>query len=497
MIPLLTRSESRQVDAHAIEKGAPSIVLMENAGRGAAEGISEFMRARGKKCVVVVCGIGNNGGDGFVAARHLRLAGFDARTWLVGDWTRMSKDARLALDMWVAMSGIVEKGEAPALAEALEGADVVVDALFGTGLDRPIAGEFAEAIACFHGLPEATIVIALDLPSGIDADTGASLGHAVAAHHTITFAAHKRGLLTPNGLRHAGTIAVAHIGMALPGLPESATLLEDRDLVAWLRPRARDVHKTQVGHVGIVAGRPGTSGAALLASRGAMRAGAGLATLVTFPETIAALQGQLLEVMSRPVISPIESPKARELLAGFRSIVLGPGLGLDLYAAELIDAVIEESDVPLVLDADALTRLSITRAVHDPERVVLTPHPGEAARLLGITTAEVEHDRFAAVSAIVSRTACTVVLKGAHTLIAAPDRAPVASPFATPALATAGSGDVLAGIIAALALELPVFEAACAGVLLHASAGARLKRDRGVLAHEIADAVAFEIADRL
>ncbi len=497
MIALLNRAESRVVDAHAIERGVPGVVLMENAGRGAADVVSSRMRERGAARVLVVCGVGNNGGDGFVVARHLRIAGFDVRAWLAGDRARVSSDARLALDMWVGIGGVVEAGEAPALADALESVEVAVDALFGTGLDRPIAGEFAEAVACFHGLSESTLVISLDLPSGVDADTGAALGHTVRAHHTITFGAHKRGLLTPHGSRHAGSVTLVHIGVPMPKVLESAQLLEPSDLSRWLHPRASDVHKTQVGHVGVIAGRSGTTGAALLSARGAMRAGAGLATILSFPETIGALQGHIIEMMTRTVVTPITSSDVREHLRGFKSIVLGPGLGLDASAAQLIDVACDESDVPLVLDADALTRFAVTRSIRDPERVVLTPHPGEAARLLGITAAEVEQDRFAAASALVERTACTVVLKGAHTLVAAPGRPIVASPYAASVLATAGSGDVLAGIIAALALELPVFDAACAGVLLHARAGIRWVRDRGVLAHEIADAASLEIAEQI
>jgi NAD(P)H-hydrate epimerase len=501
MIPLLSRSESRSVDAAAIEKGAPGIILMENAGRGAAEATSALIRRhagqRGAGRVLVVCGTGNNGGDGFVVARHLRIAGFEVRTWLVGDRLRMTSDARLALDMWVGIGGSVETGEAPALADALEASDVVVDALFGTGLDRPVVGEFAAAIACFHGLSESVLVISLDLPSGIDADTGASLGHSVRAHHTVVLGAYKRGLFTPHGSRCAGSLTLAHIGVPIADVLGSARLLEVDDLSQWVRPRPTDVHKTQVGHVGIIAGRPGTVGAALLSARGAMRAGAGLATILSFPETTAALQAHAVETMTRSVAIPIVAAEVSALLRGFKSIVLGPGLGLDVNASQLVAAACNESDVPLVLDADGLTWLAATHAIHDPKRVVLTPHAGEAGRLLGITAAEVEHDRFAAASALAETTACTIVLKGANTLIAAPDRPIVASPFAAPSLATAGSGDVLAGIIAALALELPVFEAAWAGVLIHARAGLRLGRDRGVLAHEIADAAALEIADRV
>jgi NAD(P)H-hydrate epimerase len=501
MIPLLNRAESRLVDAHAIAAGVPGIVLMENAGRGASEVISGVVRAaahqRYAARVLVVCGVGNNGADGLIVARHLRIAGFEVRAWLVGDRARMSHDARLALDMWLGTGGVVDDGNAAALSGALAGTEVVVDALFGTGLDRPIAGEFAGAIRCFHGLPESTLVISLDLPSGIDADTGAALGPTIRAHHTVTFGAYKRGLLTPHGSRCAGTVELVHIGVPITEGVASAQLLEVSDLTRWLRPRPTDVHKTQVGHVGIIGGRPGMTGAALLAARGAMRAGAGLATIVSFSEAIAALHAQAVEVMIRSVATPVAASDVRDQLRGFKTIVVGPGLGLDANAERLVDAVCEESDVPLVLDADALTRLAASRALRDPGRVVLTPHPGEAARLLGVTAVEVEQDRFAAACALVEKTACTVVLKGAHTVIAGPGRSIVVSPVAAPSLATAGSGDVLAGIIAALALELPVFEAACAGVLLHARAGTRLSRDRGVLAHEIADAAAAEISERL
>ncbi|HLK41051.1 MAG TPA: NAD(P)H-hydrate dehydratase, partial [Polyangiaceae bacterium] len=379
------------------------------------------------------------------------------------------------------------------LGQAIASADVVVDALFGTGLDRPLDDFFAEAVRIVNAAPGRRF--AVDLPSGLDADTGAALGAAVEARVTATFAHPKLGLLTPNGAKVAGKVRVVDIGVPGPLSPfdrASALLLDDADVAAWLARRAPGAHKTNGGHVAILGGSPGKVGAPKLVARGAMRAGAGLATIVTWPEAAATIEASVLEVMTAR-IDPARPASLDEALRGKHVLAMGPGLGLSDAARAWVTHALAEWAGPVVVDADALTLFAgHPEALRATKRGVLTPHPGEAARLLGRSPAQVEADRFAAARELSAAAGAVVVLKGAHSIVASPDGTLAVSPVACAALATAGSGDVLTGVVAALAHALAPFEAACAGVLLHGRAGEAWSRahggaDRGMLASEIAD----------
>jgi NAD(P)H-hydrate epimerase len=337
---------------------------------------------------------------------------------------------------------------------------------------------------------------AVDLPSGLDADTGSVLGVVVRARATATFAHHKLGLLTPSGADVAGSVHVVDIGV--PGalvahVGGSAQLLSRDDVVQWIGPREPGAHKNTAGHVAILGGSPGRIGAPQLVARGAMRAGAGLATIVTWPAAAAAIEGHVLEVMTAriDVASPAESLDAA--LEHKQSVVVGPGFGLGDDARTAVEYVLASWRGPVVVDADALSMFAGRPSVFmASKKAILTPHPGELGRLLGRTSAQVEADRFGATRELCAASGAVVVLKGAHTVIASPDSRLAVTPVACPALATAGSGDVLGGIIGALACQLPTFEAACAGVMLHALAGEAWARahdhaDRGMLASDIAD----------
>jgi NAD(P)H-hydrate epimerase len=493
----------RAFDAHAVTEGrVPSLLLMENAGRGATDVLIREVPGVGAAGarVVIVCGSGNNGGDGFVVARHLLVRGAEPAVFLAGDVQRLSADARASFDAWRGVGGQVHElvvgGSLSQLKDAIGRSAVVVDALVGTGLDRPIDGWLAQVVGVINAASAPRF--AIDVPSGLDADTGAALGVAVEAHVTVTFAHHKLGLLTPNGSRLAGRVHVVDIGVpgtfvARSGV--SAYLIEAPDVSAWLVARPPGEHKTAAGHVVIVAGSPGKIGAPQLVARGAMRAGAGVATIATWPEAAAAIESRVVEVMTARIERQGIAASLQAVLEGKRSLVVGPGFGVDDDARVAVDYVLSAWRGPTVVDADALTLLAgrpgSLRAAKD---AVLTPHPGEAGRLLGKTTREVEADRFGAARELVTVTGAVVVLKGAHTIIASPDGRVSVSPIACPALATAGSGDVLAGIIGATACSLPPFEAACAGVMLHARAGEAWSRahggaDRGMLASEIADSL--------
>jgi hydroxyethylthiazole kinase-like uncharacterized protein yjeF len=488
----------REFDACAIDRQrVPSVVLMENAGRGSTDVLVRELlsgKAAGAR-VVIVCGTGNNGGDGLVMARHLRVRGAHPVVLLAGDEQHVARDARANLDAWLGVEGdlriLTPEGGVAALSGAVANAEVVVDALFGTGLDRPIDGWLADLIRAMNASPLPRL--AVDLPSGLDADTGAALGVAVQARVTVTLAHPKLGLLTPNGARLAGRVHVVDIGAPGSLVEGTAQLLETSDLARWISPRAPGAHKTSAGHIVVIAGSQGKIGAPQLVARGAMRAGAGLATIATWPDAARTIESHVLEVMTARIdpSNPCESVDA--VLSGKHAVAIGPGFGLGDDARKVVEHVVDSWRGPIVIDADALTIFAKRPAAFAAaKKAVLTPHPGELARLLGKTTAEVEADRFRAARDGTAATKAVVVLKGAHTIVASPDGRVAVTPIACPALGTAGSGDVLGGIVAAMSCTLAPFEAACAGVMLHALAGQEWSRehgdaDRGMLASEIAD----------
>ncbi len=500
MLPVLSRAQTSEFEARAVALGMSTLLLMENAGRGATDILVRDWLAgqpRGAR-VVVVAGTGNNGGDGLVVARHLAARGAQPTVILVGDPTRLTPDTRSNIEAWRAMGGrfseLADGEPLAALVADMAGADVIVDALFGTGLSRPVTGRFAEVIDAMNGVDKPRF--ALDLPSGLDADTGAVLGTAVEACATATFAHYKLGLVTPNGARLGGRVHVADLGVPplVGGAAASfAQLLETEDVRRVIGARSPAAHKNSSGHVLVVGGSPGKVGAPQLVARGAMRAGAGLVTIATWPEVASAVEAHTLESMAVRIDRDDPNGSVLRALEGKQAVVVGPGLGLGDDARAVVEHVLAAWTGAVVIDADALTICARRPgAIHVARKAILTPHPGEMARLLGKTSREVEDDRFSAARELVGMTGAVVVLKGAHTVIAGPGSRLAVSPVACPALATAGSGDLLGGIIAALACSLEGFEAACAGVMLHALSGQAWSRahhgaDRGLLASEIAD----------
>ncbi len=500
MIPVLSREQVRAVDGVAIDEfHIPGIALMENAGRGAAEVIAEEVEIE-DALVVVVCGPGNNGGDGFVVARRLSMFGADVLAILIGEASKLKGDARSNHEAWVGIGGdfaeIGAEDDLSVLGEALSAADVVVDALFGTGLDRVIEGRMRDVITALNRA--GGVCFALDVPSGIDANTGAVLGVAVEAHQTITFAERKLGLFTPSGARHAGELSVVDIGAPAAtgeraGL--SAYLLETEDVAQVIRPRSVAAHKGTNGRVLAISGSPGTIGASLLLARGALRSGAGLVWIAALPDAIDAVEARVLEEMTARIDPAAIAPSLDAMLEGKDAVVIGPGLGHSKTAREIVDHVVLSWDGTKVVDADAITHLAgrASELEKAPGTLVLTPHPGEMGRLLDVPTAQVEADRFAAVQRASEEARAVVVLKGAHTLIASPGVPPVINSSGNAALATAGSGDVLSGILGAFSCLLPARTAAFSAVHVHGLAGdrwrARTGSDRGLLAREIADEV--------
>jgi NAD(P)H-hydrate epimerase len=535
MIPVLSRAQMRAFDKYAIETcHVPGIVLMENAGRGAADVISAMIEAMSAAAprsrpvyeafpvrhvkapgqpavyplqarVVVVCGAGNNGGDGFVVARHLLGRGAEVRVFLAGSSEKVTGESRINLDAYIDLGGAFEElpADVSPLEAALTSADVVVDAIFGTGLDRPIHGHLAQVISTINRCARARCV-ALDIPSGLDADSGAPLGIAVEADDTVTFGHLKIGLLTPEGARLAGNIHVVDLGV-----PESPILAQVGHVAEVIRrdtvgsaivPRETNVHKHAAGDLLVVAGSAGKVGSSLLTARGAMRAGAGLVTICSWPDAIASLQARVVEVMTTCIAPDAIDASLDEALARRTAVAIGPGLGLDARARAAVDRVVLAWDGLKVVDADAITHFvgRLEALAGAKGQSILTPHPGELGRLLGKTGSAIEQDRFGAVREAVARTRAIIVLKGARTIIAAPDGRMFICMAGNPALATAGAGDVLTGIIAAFLCSMSPLQAACAGVLVHALAGdrwrARTGSDRGMLAGEIAESVPAVLA---
>jgi NAD(P)H-hydrate epimerase len=514
MKPVLSRAQMRAYDLFAVEScHVPGVVLMENAGRGAADVIERIFAERGAAAppraesrVVVVCGQGNNGGDGFVVARHLLSRGFDVACFLTGASEKVTGDARINHDAYIDLGGqcveLAAGADLAALENEVRRAAVTVDALFGTGLARPIEGQLAEVVAIVNRAGAHRV--SLDIPSGLDADTGMPLGDAVHADDTVTFGCLKLGLLTPDGARLAGRVHLVDLGVpsiVLDKVGHVAEVVESMAVASFISPREADVHKHAAGSVLCIAGSAGKLGAALLVGRAALRGGAGLVTLASWPEAVDALELRVVELMSARIDRADIAGSLDRALAGKRTVVIGPGLGLDQAAKAAVEHVLLRFEGTTIVDADALTlfagRPEAFAVASGP--IVLTPHPGEAARLLGVKSLDVEQNRAGAVRELAQRARATVVLKGARTMIAGASGPLYINTTGNPALATAGAGDVLAGIIAAFACVMPADRAASAGVHVHGLAADRWRAlrggaDRGLLAGELGDLVPAVVA---
>lgn len=456
--------------------------LMERAGSTAYT----LMRHRWPQAqhVSVLCGSGNNGGDGYVLARLARLAGLGVALGRVAGVPRSGSAADTARQGWLACGG----AEQTDVHATLAGADVVVDALLGTGLDRPPTGAVADAIGAINacGRP----VLALDVPSGLDADTGAAPGAVVQAQATVSFVVRKQGLYTGAARDCCGELAFDDLDVPADaadaaGRPPAVRLELGALREAFLRPRRRGAHKGDCGHVLVLGGDHGYGGAVRLAGAAAARAGAGLTSVATRAGHVAALIAGQPELMARGVDAAAD---VAPLLARASVLALGPGLGQGDFGRMLLGAALD-SGLPLVVDADALNLLAV-----DPQRRedwILTPHPGEAARLLGQTTAQIEADRYAAARALHARYGGVVVLKGAGTLVCDGQMPVGVVPYGNPGMASGGMGDVLTGVIAALwAQGLPAFAAAALGACLHGAAAdaiAARRGERGLLAGDLLD----------
>jgi hydroxyethylthiazole kinase-like uncharacterized protein yjeF len=512
---LVTAAEMRALDRAAIEeRKIPSLRLMENAGRAVVlEMQRQFGPLRGKT-VTVVSGKGQNGGDGFVIARMLRERGSRARVLLLTSPSALVGDAATTLRKYKRQGGrtyhVLDDPSASRVFEPLlRESDVLVDAIFGTGLNAPVQGPAAGVISLMNlsGRP----IVAVDLPSGLDADSGQILGTAIQASLTVTLARPKRGLYIGDGPNIAGTIRVGDIGIppelvAVAKIP--LKLLDPASLRIFLPKRKRAAHKGSFGHAGIIAGSSGKTGAAAMAALGALRSGAGLVT-VAIPEGLnTVLEAKLLEAMTFPVAGTPSHGLAKdskesllEFAASKTAVAIGPGIGREPETVGLVLELLTEIKHPLVLDADGINALAghahILRRAQAP--VILTPHPGEMARLLGASVADVQHDRLGVAGRFAREFNAHVVLKGAGTVLAAPDGSLAVNPTGNPGMATGGTGDVLTGMIAGLLAQgLSCWGAACAGTYLHGLAGdlaAARRGEIGMLARDLLETIPEAIRD--
>ena len=484
-----TAAEMRRIDQLAIERfGVPAETLMERAGVGAAEAVlARFPHVR-KTGVVVLAGKGNNGGDGYVVARALKKKRVRCEVILAVPRADVRPPARTKLLAWERAGGkttVVTASDLGPLQRALARAGCVVDGLFGTGLAGTVTGLAAEVIALVNasGVP----TVALDIPSGLDADRGVPLGSAIEAELTVAFAAPKIGTLLYPGARYTGELAVVDIGMPEAAVAEVAPAGEAilaADAAALLVPRDPDSHKGTNGHVAVIAGGRGKTGAVVLASRAAARAGAGLVTAGVPASELQAVAARLLEEMTSALPDDGEgglgfpSPHAyADLLDGKQALVTGPGLGVTDARCALVAWIVREAALPAVIDADALNCLARSGpagawGAADRPRI-LTPHPGEMSRLVGKPIAEIEDDRVEIARAFARERQVHLVLKGHRTLLAFPDGRVWINPTGTPAMATGGTGDILTGLIAGFLAQFPrdAEQAIAAAVYLHGLSG--------------------------
>lgn len=499
-----TAAEMRRLDEKTIrECGIPGVVLMENAGRGAAILTREHFGDLAGRRVVVVCGRGNNGGDGLVMARVFHGWGAEVRVFLLGERDRVQGDARINLDIAQKMGlEVVEVQDDSRLDQfSLSGADLVVDAILGTGLNSEVGGLYRTVIEAINrsGAP----VAAVDIPSGLNADTGAIMGWAVRADLTVTFGLPKVGLLMMPAERLVGRLEVVDIGIPPHVLAEAdpgKELILADNLLGLLGPRGRDGHKGHYGHVLIVAGSTGKTGAAALAALAAARTGAGLVTLAVPASLHPILEEKVTEVMTEPLpesesgfLGPAALDRVLELAEGKSALAFGPGISTLSGPAELAKTLVARVETPLVIDADGLNVLAGDTGVLKKARreTLLTPHPGEMARLTGLSTAQIQSDRLGTAAGFATTYGVTVALKGYRTVVAVPDGRLYLNTTGGPHMASGGMGDVLTGIAAGLVSQgLPVLDAARLGVFVHGLAADQAAAARGpvgLLASDLLD----------
>jgi len=518
----LTAAEMREVDRLTIERhGISGLRLMETAGERAANAVWRVVAGREPVKICILCGKGNNGGDGFVVARHLKEAKCPAKVILFGKPEEVRDDASTNLAKWLQTGENLETVSSDAdwerLWPSIASAGVIVDAMLGTGLKGPASGYIARAISEINRhsrnatLPHPAFILAVDTPSGLSSDGETSEGPVLAAHGTVTFTAPKIGQLISTQATNCGHMEIVSIGTP-------ARLVEEtgKGQIRWAGPdefaslplvRAADSHKGTFGHVLVVGGSIGKSGAAVLAGYASLRSGAGLTT-VACPDAVQAViasahpeymtDGLASTAEGTIAASNLDSGRFEKILEGKTALAVGPGLGTHPETQAVIRHIVRESSLPTILDADGLNafagKLDDLRA-RNSSLLAITPHPGEMGRLLGISNAAVQADRVKAAAETAKRANALVILKGFHTILATADGRVWVSTAGGPALAKGGSGDVLTGVLAALTAQFHTddwLRVLALGVFLHGTAADILAREEepsGVLSHQVAERI--------
>ncbi len=491
-----TAEQMQELDRKAIETyRIPGIILMENAGRGAAEAILTAFPDLRKKRVVIIAGKGNNGGDGFVIARHLMNRGIPVKVILLTDPKSLRGDAETNHYILYRMKGeilpVPSSKDYQKVKRDVEKADLLIDAIFGTGLDAEVRGYYREVIDHLNTLHKP--IVAIDIPSGLNANTGKPLGAAIRATLTVTFGLPKVGLLISPGTDYAGTLKVIDIGIPKNLVEEEkiqSYLLEEEEIRPFLStPRPPDTHKGDYGHLLVIAGSVGKTGAASMVCEAALRMGAGLVTLAIPKSLNAIMEMKLTEVMTEPMP---ETPKQTLSLRAFNSIlrlcenkkavVIGPGLGTFKETQLLIHKLIKTIALPIIIDADGLNALATQPKLLPTSNrsLVLTPHPGEMARLVHSTVKEVQENRIGVCKNFSQSSHTFLILKGYRTLIVTPKGEVYINPTGNSGLATGGTGDVLSGMIGGLVCQgFDILSSLQASVYLHGLAGDEVAREIG------------------
>jgi hydroxyethylthiazole kinase-like uncharacterized protein yjeF len=502
---IATAQQIRNIDRRAIRKfGIPGPVLMENAASAIVIEMERFFDGIEGVRVGIVCGKGNNGGDGLALARRLRIRGVPVRVALLAPFASFRNEARLNLSILRKTDvEIVPNATSRSIAEIVEWSDVLVDAMLGVGLSTPLKGTYAFAAELMNlaGRP----VVAVDIPTGINADTGEVMGTAVRADLTVTMALPKRGLVLHPGASFSGQVRVADIGIPTEVVEQEKIRVNmlDRAMASGLvGERDRDAHKGDFGHLLVIAGSLGKAGAAVMAAKGALRSGAGLVSVATPIGLVPIIQQQVFEAMCIPAGESIDGTlgigSEKELLNAsgtMSACAVGPGLTTHYETVQVVKDLIQRITVPMVIDADGVNALAGNPGILLKAKapVVLTPHPGEMARLLGVSAADIQRDRINVAQGFAEEYGVTLVLKGAGTVIATPQGDVFINSTGNPGMATGGAGDVLTGMIGSmLAQGYGPTRAACLAVYLHGLAGdlaAGEKGEAGMIAGDVIEKI--------
>ena len=502
IMKIATAQQMRNIDRRAIrEFGLSGTVLMENAATAVMAEMDKFFGGLAGSRIGILCGKGNNGGDGLALARRLRVRGVQVRVALLAPLSAVRGEAKVNLSIIQKMDvELKANASTNAISEVVAWADILVDALLGVGLSTPLKGTHAFAVELMNasGKP----VVSVDVPTGVNADTGEVMGSAVRADLTVTMALPKRGLALYPGAEYTGTLRVADLGIPAEVIEKekiAAGLLDRSSVMGIIDRGGPDAHKGAFGHALIVAGSPGKAGAAVMAAQGALRAGAGLVSVATPNELAPVIQAQVCEAMCVPSAESLEGTLGigaeEELLkaaGAMTACAIGPGLSTHYETSQAVRNLIQRLTIPMVIDADGLNALAghleLLKRLKAP--VVMTPHPGEMGRLLGISSDDVQKDRIGIASAFARKYNVTLALKGAATVVATPDGRVFINGNGNPGMATGGTGDVLTGMIGGLLAQgYSATQAACLGVYLHGFAGDLAASEKGEISMTAGDLI--------